>query len=250
MEYGVLGIIVADGERRQLEALKRFFDDHRDAIAIEEDLSFYEDFGIPKPIKEPDFQYSKLLELWGVNRQGLHCDGVFRDVKFQHGKLRWDVRDDYTNWPEDVDDPCQGVTIDHDVLTWRDECYGRPCVDIYRLIQEKFPGIRIYAANDLYFHYGYCSSDTEGRFFPVKYVYFEYNIGTDEADEEPTWYVMNDVKGFASLDELAEYVKQRHGDIIASDEDIDRMNERLEEIRRSGLCQTGYSVHRILFYDI
>ena len=250
MEYGVYGIIVADGEHHQLEALKRFFDDNRDAIAIEEDWSFYKDFGIPIPVKEPDFHYSRLLELWGVEGHGLHCDGVFRDVKFQHGELRWDVRDEQANWPKEIDDPCEGVTLDHDVLTWRDECYGSPCIDIYRLIQEKFPGIKIYAANDIYSHYDYWCSDIEGRYFPVKYVYYKYDIGTDNEDENPSWYIMTDTKGFVSLDELTEYVGQHHGDIIASDEDIDRMNEQLEEIRLSGLCRTGYCVHRIKFYDI
>ena len=246
MEYGVHGTIVADGERHQLEALKRFFDDNRDAIAIEEDRSFFEDFGIAAPVKEPDFNYSELLNLLKVERHGLHCDGYFRDVKFQHGQLHWGAN---PYWA-DVDDPCEGVALDHDVLTWHDECYGRPCVDVYRLIQEKFPGIRIYAANDIYSQYGYCCSDIEGRFFPVKYVYYEYNIGTDEKDEEPTWYIMTGIKGFASLDELTEYVKLRHGDMIATDEDIDRMNERLEEARRSGLHRTGYCVHRIEFYEI
>lgn len=41
-----------------------------------------------------------------------------------------------------------------------------------------------------------------------------------------------------------------YGDIITSDEVIDRMNERLEELRGSGMHHTGYCVHRIGFYDI
>lgn len=64
MTTTVHGLIVADGERHQLMALKRSFDENRDTIAIEEDTSFFEDFGIPLPVKEPEFQYSKLLELW------------------------------------------------------------------------------------------------------------------------------------------------------------------------------------------
>lgn len=260
MDYGVPGLVVADGERQQLEALKRFFEDNHDAIFEEWhcDENFLkgllgEDYTEPTE-KHGYLSYGNLAKLWGLKSNEIHGEGYFQDVKFQQGELHWieDIRAEMhlPDWHNDVDDPCEGVKLNHEVLTWRDECYGRPCVDIYKLIQEKFPGIKLYVANDLYSNYDYCCSDVEGRFFPVCYIYFKYSIGFLDDENGGPWQQMNDMKGFASLDELAAYVKQCHGDIIASDEDIDRMNDHLEELLATREQHDGYCVHRMKYYEI
>lgn len=260
MENGVAGLIVADGERHRLEALKQFFEDNRDAILQEFEVDDFwnESFGSEKI---GYLSYRNLAEYWGITPQSLsdyadfHCEGYFEDIKFQQGELHW-VEDmkaklkvpHWPNWNEDVDDPGEGVKLEHDVLTWHDECYGKPCDDLYRLIQQKFPGIKIYAAHDMYTHYvNYCS-DTEGRFFPVRYVYYNFDMGIDE--EGYGREIWTNIKGFTSLDNLAEYVKRSHGDMIAGEEDIERMAERKKEMENTGRHYTGYSAYRVRLYEI
>ncbi|MBO4721714.1 MAG: hypothetical protein J5629_02145 [Muribaculaceae bacterium] len=259
MDYGVPGLVVADGERQELEALKRFFEDNHDAIFEEwPNNDFLDDLlGLDrtsKTEKKGYLSYVNLAKLWGLKWNEIHGEGYFWDVKFQKGELHWieDIRAEMglPDWHKEVDDPCEGVKLDHEVLTWRDECHRRPYVDIYRLIQEKFPGIKLYVANDLYSNYCYSCSDIEGRFFPVRYVYFKYSIGYLDDEEEGPWQIMNNVKGFSSFDELVAYVKQCHGDVIASEEDIDRMNNHLKELLDSGERHDGYCVHRMRYYEI
>ena len=219
--------IIVEGERHQLEALKCFFDEHHDELAFSTE-------GVMDWLS-----YEDLAKYWGVPQEEsakIGC-GAFDYIRFQEDELHWNT----LTTPGPYKYLEEGIKLDHEVLTWVDVWEG-PCLDVLKMIQDKFPGIKIFFMAELTEAGCYrpiMTNDAKGRYFPARYVLYN-------CDYTYIWREVDDFFEFRSFGELADFVKEHYGEIITDDDDITRLNnrERPEDVTKS------FEIYKVKICDL
>lgn len=116
------------------------------------------------------------------------------------------------DWHETSCRGCWGcLELDNGVLTFRTETAWAPCNEVFDLAREKYPSLRYYYQAEEPGTGCYCTNDSEGVYFPERYL---VELLTDKDDWE-TEYFTNLPCAYKWIEEIAGVPVQSEQDVQA-----------------------------------
>jgi hypothetical protein len=110
-------------------------------------------------------------------------------------------------------------------MRFESETAWGPTEDVFRLIQQKYPTLKVYYSCEEPGNEVYCSNDVEGKYFPYRYVVEASGKNVDCTTED-----------FITEAEAYKYISKLAGRTISTPEEVEAFSEELEEKDEDAYC--------------